>query len=159
MLIWLYGKNCLSKKDGRLAIDLNESIIANELDKLLVDISNKCEGFAQYLVDIKGDQKLAIVYKAKYWVFLLSLFEQYFWKPDLKDAINEDYPEIGRHIEQINNGIPVTEEITNPKQLLFSLLEQYINIKHEDINLSIMIAFILSFSNDYRRRIWREHNG
>ena len=80
-----------------------------------------------------------------------QLFRQRYLKEDLYQHLNSAYDQLDQHLDMLERGKVVFDEIPNPKALLFQLKERLLR-RNQEASHPTSLAVVLSLANDYRRR-------
>jgi hypothetical protein len=141
--------------------------IEKNLDEMLAQLNTGVEGFPKFMEDVPKiievdaelkrrfkDYKNILIQNAFYISGLLSVFvdfEKHYRSEDLKNRLNPPYANLAKHIDMLQKGQVICEEIPNPVMLLQSLGNDGTG-KPVIISPPLSMALILSLADDYRGR-------
>jgi hypothetical protein len=117
-----------------------------EFTNILKEVPN----MADYLAELSADEKrdiFAIAYgSGRTLLFFERSFEKKCSLENLTERLHPSYPKLKEHIQQLNEGCVITEEIIDPCKIHLELLRSQ-NGKRP--NLATEIAYLFSLENTY----------
>ena len=127
--------------------------LEEKLEEMISLINKSEERFSQYLSNVSPKDKLNICKAVSKTEGFLNFLERKCFDAQVYDRMNPDYPEdvLSEHINFLNQGIIVTDNIPNPFKLLHSIRLKYMSLSKE-VPLKTSAAVILSLWNAYVKK-------
>jgi hypothetical protein len=151
MYIWGRYQKFVETSKGRKE---RQEFIKSCYSDMVKRLGAKSQRFQQFMAAIKLDDEEHVL-RGAFWlsgVFrTFEIFKELSIENGLYQRLNVPYQNLEQHLNLLENGKVVCDEIPNPKTLLFQLKERLLR-KGVDIHPRVSLAVILTLSNDYRRR-------